>query len=54
MSGNAPSRTMEPIVAKKVKGDVTTASPGPISRAMSAARMASVPEDRPMACGTPQ
>ena len=47
-SGNAPTREMVPAVAKNVYGVVMTASPAPMSRAISAASKASVPEDMPM------
>ena len=47
-SGRAPARAIVPAVAKKVNGLVMTASPGPISSAMSASSSASVPEETPM------
>ena len=47
-TGNAPSRVTQPAVAKKLKAGTTTSSPGPTSRAMSATRMASVPEETPI------
>ena len=39
--------------AMKLKGVVTTSSPDPTPRAISAIRSASVPEDTPTACWTP-
>ena len=48
-TGVAPARRMELTVAKKLKGVVTTASPGPMSRAASASQRASVPLAQPMA-----
>ena len=39
--------------AKKLKGVVTTASPGPIPAAARASQRASVPEEQPMAWATP-
>jgi hypothetical protein len=44
-TGVAPSRTIEPAVAKNEYVDVTTSSPGPTSCAMSATSTASVPDD---------
>jgi len=41
---------MAPPVAKKVNGEVMTSSPGPISKAMSAMRRASVPDEKPHGC----
>ena len=52
-TGVAPKRLITSAVAMKVKGVVKTASPGPISRAMSAMRRASVPDAQPTACLTP-
>jgi len=52
-TGVAPRRLMTSAVAMKVKGDVKTASPGPISSAISAMRRASVPEAQPTACFAP-
>ena len=39
--------------AKKLKGVVTTALPGPIPAAARASHRASVPDEQPMACATP-
>jgi hypothetical protein len=50
--GIAPARRMELTVAKKLKGVVTTLSPGPIWRAARASQRASVPLAQPMAWGT--
>jgi len=47
-TGLAPTRAMHPAVAKKVNDGQMTSSPGPIPSAISATRMASVPEDMPM------
>ena len=41
-------------VAKNEYGEVITSSPGPMSKAISAARSASVPEDMPIANFTAQ
>jgi hypothetical protein len=46
-SGRAPVRAIVPAVAKKVKGLVITASPGPMPSAIRASSSASVPEDTP-------
>ena len=51
-TGRAPSRAIDPAVAKNEYGEVTTSSPGPIFSAISAASNASVPDDTPMACRT--
>ena len=48
-TGLAPRRWMTPAVAKKVKGEVMTSSPGPTSRAIRAMSRASVPEETPTA-----
>src|SRR5665213_341091 len=53
-TGVAPQRRMELTEAKKVKGVVTTTSPGPMSRAAIASQRASVPLAQPTANGTPQ
>ena len=53
-TGTAPSRVTAEAVAKKVKGEVTTSSPGPTSRAMSESRSASDPEATPIAWATPR
>ena len=47
-SGSAPLRAIVPAVAKKVNVLVITASPAPISSAISANSNASVPEETPM------
>ena len=46
-TGLAPTRTIDPAVAKNVNDGQITSSPGPIPSAISATRMASVPEDMP-------
>ena len=46
--GVAPTWDMASVVAMKVLGTVTTASPGPTPAAMRAKRRASVPEPTPM------
>jgi hypothetical protein len=51
--GFAPRRATVPAVAKKVNGEVSTSSPGPMPRAISATSRASVPEDTPTAGGRP-
>ena len=43
-TGRAPNRAIDPAVATKVKGVVTTSSPGPMPRAIRASRRASDPE----------
>ena len=53
-TGRAPTREMQPAVAKNVYGVVITASPGPIPRAISAASWASVPELMPTAQPAPE
>ena len=53
-SGRAPSRAIVPAVAKKVKGEVITSSPGPMPSAISASSSASVPEETPMPCSQPR
>ena len=53
-TGRAPVLEMHPAVAKKVKLGQITSSPAPMPSAMSATRSASVPEETPMACSTPQ
>ena len=50
-TGRAPSRAMQPAVAKNVYGVVTTSSPSLMSSAMSASSNASVPDETPSACG---
>ena len=46
---------MQPAVAKNEIGAcVITSSPGPMSSAISATSSASVPDETPMACGTPR
>ena len=52
-TGFAPRREMEPAVAKNVYGTVTTSSPAPTPQAMSANKIASVPEATPTAWLTP-
>ena len=52
-TGVAPARRMELTEAKKLKGVVTTAVPGPMPAAASASHRASVPEEQPMAWATP-
>ena len=49
-TGVAPVRATQPAVAKKVKVGTRTSSPGPMPRAISANKMASVPEEQPMPC----
>ena len=44
-TGVAPTREMQPAVAKNEYVLVTTSSPGPMPSAISAARIASVPEE---------
>ena len=51
-TGFAPTRTTQPAVAKNEYVGVITSSPGPMSSAIKAASTASVPDDRPIACGT--
>src|SRR5271163_1248131 len=53
-SGCAPQRRMELAVAKKLKGVVTTASPGPTPAAASASQSASVPLAQPTPNSAPQ
>ena len=48
-SGWAPQRRMALTLAKKLKGVVMTASPGPMLAAARASQMASVPLAQPMA-----
>lgn len=48
-TGIAPTLQMAPAVAKKVKGDVITSSPGLMSAAIKAAISASDPEETPTA-----
>src|SRR3954466_3582047 len=52
--GVAPTRETQPAVAKKENVGVITSSPGPMPSAINATRIASVPELRPIACGTPR
>src|ERR1700735_4225762 len=52
--GCAPARRMALTLAKKLNGEVMTASPGPILAAASASQMASVPLAQPTAWGTEQ
>src|ERR1700733_16303871 len=52
--GVAPQRRIALTVAKKLKGVVMTASPGPTLAAARASQMASVPLAQPMAWGTVQ
>ena len=47
--GGAPQRRMALTEAKKLKGEVITASPGPIPAAAMASQSASVPLAHPMA-----
>jgi len=47
--GVAPARRIALTVAKKLKGVVMTASPGPTLAAAKASQMASVPLAQPMA-----
>src|SRR5438477_366063 len=49
-AGVAPTRAMQPPVAKNEYAVVMTASPSPISSAIKTARSASVPDGTPMAC----
>src|SRR5260370_17974941 len=51
-TGVAPTRAIHPAVAKNVNDGQITSSPAPISSAISASRIPSVPEETPMACGT--
>ena len=53
-TGLAPVWAIALTVAMNVSGLVITSSPGPISRAIKAISTASVPEDTPMAFGTPR
>ena len=53
-TGTAPSRAIEPAVAKKVNDGQTTSSPGPTPYAISVQSSASVPLLTPMACFVPQ
>ena len=53
-TGTAPSRAIEPAVAKNVNEGQITSSPGLIPRAISEQSRASVPLLTPMACLTPQ
>ena len=48
-----PTRATQPAVAKKVKLGQSPSSPGPIPSAISATRIASVPELTPRACFAP-
>jgi len=48
-TGFAPRRAIEPAVEKKVKGVVITSSPDPMSSAINAERIASVPLETPTA-----
>jgi hypothetical protein len=48
-TGVAPASTMEPAVAKNVKGVVKTASPGPTPADIMASSSASDPEPQPVA-----
>src|SRR5215471_3341737 len=48
-TGRAPARTMELALAKKLKGEVITSSPGEIPAAINASHNASVPEAQPIA-----
>src|SRR6185437_14773224 len=52
-TGRAPSRAIVPAVAKKVKVEVITSSPGPMPSAMRARSSASVPEETPIPCSHP-
>ena len=52
-TGRAPRRAMQPTVAKKESGVVTTSSPWPTPSAINATSRASVPDDTPMARPTP-
>ena len=52
-TGVAPTSLMASAVAIKVKGDVKTASPGPMPLAIRAMSRASVPEAQATACLTP-
>ena len=52
--GVAPQRRIALTEAKKLKGEVITASPGPIPAAAMASHNASVPLAHPMAWGTAQ
>ena len=49
-TGLAPSRAIEPAVAKNVNDGQTTSSPGPTPRAISEQSSASVPLLTPIAC----
>src|ERR1051325_4471657 len=48
-TGFAPSLTIEPTVAKNVKGVVITSSPGPTLRAIKGSKSASDPDAQPTA-----
>jgi hypothetical protein len=48
-TGRAPARQTVLAVAKKLNGVVTTSSPAPVSRAISASSSASVPDAQPTA-----
>ena len=52
-TGFAPARRIALTEAKKLNGVVTTAAPGPMPAAASASHKASVPDEQPMACATP-
>ena len=52
-TGRAPTRDTDPAVAKNENVGVMTSSPGPIPSAISETSSASVPDDRPIANGTP-
>ena len=52
-TGLAPARTMELALAKKLKGEVTTSSPGRTPTPASASHRASVPEAQPTASRAP-
>jgi hypothetical protein len=53
-TGFAPSRAIDPAVAKKVKLGQITSSPGLTPSAISAQSSASVPLETPIACLVPQ
>jgi hypothetical protein len=52
-TGVAPTRAMQPAVAKNVNGVVMTSSPWPMPSAISATINASVPLETPIAFSTP-
>ena len=52
-TGFAPIRAIQPAVEKKVNGVVTTASPGPIPKAIRIKSSASVPDETPTAWPPP-